>query len=169
MKVIMLDVDGVLNCSSTKEQVQGYTFVSDEKLELLKQLVDRTKAKVVLTSTWRHGWDDMDKELQNQDVDLFLALKDKLWDFGIELMDYTPITNGGMDRRGEEIDLWMKEWDGEPIESFVVLDDLNGCYLRPYSARLVRTSFTKGLLQKHVDLAVKILNNPLAEEKKEVP
>lgn len=169
MKLIALDVDGVLNATFTKERLDGFIFVSDCKLELLKQLIDRTGARVLLTSTWRQGWADMDTGLNTRDVKHFIALRDKLLEFGIELMDYTPITNVGTNRRGEEIDMWMKDWKGEPIESLVILDDLNGVYLRPYSNRLVRTSFTKGLLQKHVDLAVKILNKPLNNSKKEEP
>lgn len=169
MRLIGLDIDGVMNASFTKERLDGYIFVSDCKLELLKQLIDRTGARVLLTSTWRQGWADLDAGLNTRDVSHFIALRDKLLEFGIELMDYTPITNGGMNRRGEEIDMWFKSWKGEPIESLVLLDDLNGAYLRPYSNRLVRTSFTKGLLQKHVDMAVKILNKPLDNSKKEEP
>lgn len=169
MKLIALDIDGVLNASFTKERLDGFIFVSDCKIELLKQLVDRTGAKVLLTSTWRHGWADLDAGLDTRDAKHFVALRDKLLEFGIELMDYTPITNGAMNHRGEEIDMWMKSWEGEPIESMVLLDDLNGCYLRPYSSRLVRMSFTKGLLQKHVDLAVKMLNKPLENRKPEEP
>ncbi len=169
MKIIGLDVDGVLNATFTKERLDGFIFVSDCKLELLKQLIDRSNARVLLTSTWRQGWADMDAGLNTRDVNHFIALRDKLLEYGIELLDYTPITNGAMNRRGEEIDMWLKAWKGEPIESLVLLDDLNGCYLRPYSNRLVRTSFQKGLLQKHVDLAMKILEKPFSMNIEKVP
>lgn len=168
IKIIGLDVDGVLNASFTKERLDGYIFVSPCKLELLKQLIDRTGANVLLTSTWRHGWVDLEKGLNTRDAKHFVALRDKLLEFGIELLDHTPITNGSMNHRGEEIDMWLKSWKGEPIESLVLLDDLNGAYLRPYSNRLVRTSFTKGLLQKHVDMAVKILEKPFEYKNAEV-
>lgn len=82
-------------------------------------------------------------------------------------MDYTPITNGAMNRRGEEIGMWLESWEGEPIKSLVILDDQNGCYLRPFSNRLIRTSIMKGLEQKHVDLAVKMLEKPFEYKKKE--
>lgn len=169
IKIIGLDVDGVLNASFTKERLDGFIFVSPCKLELLKQLIDRTGARVLLTSTWRHGWVDVEKGLNTRDAAHFIALRDKLLEYGIELMDHTPVTNGSMNRRGEEIGMWLDSWDGEPIESLVLLDDLNGAYLRPFSNRLVRTSFTKGLLQKHVDMAVKILEKPFEYKKTEVP
>ncbi len=42
MKVIFLDIDGVLNTYYTKKEVAGYTFVEDEKVALLQDLVQRT-------------------------------------------------------------------------------------------------------------------------------
>ncbi|MFR1854625.1 MAG: HAD domain-containing protein, partial [Beduini sp.] len=56
MKIIILDIDGVLNCEYCKIKIDGVHFVMDEKIILLKQLVDRTGAKIVLSSTWRYGW-----------------------------------------------------------------------------------------------------------------
>lgn len=139
----------------------------DSKLELLKQIVERTGAKLVLSSTWRHGYYDLQNGINSVDASDYIALRDKFAEFGLEFIGHTPITNGSMNRRGEEIDMWLKAWDGEPIESICLLDDLNGCYLRPYSGRLVRTSASKGLLPKHVELAVKLLNKPLSGDKKE--
>lgn len=95
---------------------------------------------------------------QEREIRHFLALQEKLREFGLELMDYTPVINENFNRRGEEIDQWLKEWDGEPVESFVILDDLNGRYLRPHSSRLVRTSIMYGLLPKHIKAAIKILS-----------
>lgn len=46
---------------------------------------------------------------------------------------------------------------------------MNGRYLRPHSSRLVRTSMTKGLTQKHINMAIKILNTPLSTNIKEKP
>lgn len=140
----------------------------DEKIELLKQLADRTGAKIVLSSTWRYGWAYMDTRIPENDafrqreIRHFLALQEKLREFGLEFLDRTPVSTE--DDRGKEIDEWLRKWEGEPVESFVILDDLNGKYLRPHAGRLVRTSITKGLLQKHVELAVKILEKPYVEK-----
>ena len=49
MKVIFLDIDGVLNTNSDRE-------ISDDKLKLLSELVSKTGADVVLSSSWRYGW-----------------------------------------------------------------------------------------------------------------
>jgi hypothetical protein len=53
MKVIFLDIDGVLNCNTTPNP-RNFPYVVDKKLVVrLKKLLDRTGAKVVLTSSWR--------------------------------------------------------------------------------------------------------------------
>jgi hypothetical protein len=53
MKVLFLDIDGVLNCSKTRNP-RHFPYVVDQKLlARLRKLLDRTGAKVVLSSTWR--------------------------------------------------------------------------------------------------------------------
>jgi hypothetical protein len=53
MKVIFLDIDGVLNCSSTPNP-RKFPYVVDKRLlARLRRLLDRTGAKVVLSSSWR--------------------------------------------------------------------------------------------------------------------
>lgn len=159
MKLIFLDVDGVLNSLSTKAEIEGYTFVSDELIALLKQIVDATDAKIVLSSTWRRGWyckehvanpDSQDL----QDIRMFDALNAKLHAFGIELMSYTD----DFGRRGQEIDAWLRAWNGEPIESYVILDDMGGAEMRPHSRYLVQTSIGGGMNEKHAARAIKLLN-----------
>jgi len=53
MKVIFLDIDGVLNCATTRNP-RKFPYVVDRRLlGRFKRLLDRTHAKVVLTSSWR--------------------------------------------------------------------------------------------------------------------
>lgn len=159
MKVIFLDVDGVLNCITTKAKIDGYMFVDDEKVALLKEIIDHTGAKVVLSSSWRYGWYVTDHFEESRDSDLrdihmFEALRDKLLDFDIELLDYTD----DFSRRGEEISAWLKQWQGEPVESYVVLDDMASIEIQPHCKYLVQTSMTHGLQAKEVAQAIRILN-----------
>lgn len=158
MKLIFLDIDGVLNNDHTKERVAGYTFVDEDKIVLLKEILYQTGAKIVLSSTWRRGWYCYDnslyeKESDRQDIQLFEALKNKLLEFEIELMSYTE----DFGRRGVEIDKWLSDWKGEPIERFVILDDMSGAELQPHSHFLVQTGFRDGLMPKHVQKAIQIL------------
>ena len=53
-KIIALDIDGVLNCDTTKARSpSGYIGVSDKLIKRLKKIVDDTGAKIVLSSDWR--------------------------------------------------------------------------------------------------------------------
>src|SRR3977135_1046479 len=54
MKVIFLDIDGVLNCAKTPNPRKVPYIVDRRLLRRLERLVARTKAKVVLSSTWRY-------------------------------------------------------------------------------------------------------------------
>ena len=158
MKIIFLDVDGVLNNTSTQETFEEYYFVEDEKIELLRQLVVRTGAKIVLSSTWREGWYAKER-ISNPSpsylsaIRLFEALKQKLSEYGLELLSYTE----DFGTRGEEIDLWLKNWNGEPIESFVILDDMYPEELQLHQEKLVQTVESFGLTQEDVEKAVTML------------
>jgi hypothetical protein len=54
MKVIFLDIDGVLNCAKTSNPRKLPYIVDKKLLARLKRLLERTGAKVVLSSTWRY-------------------------------------------------------------------------------------------------------------------
>lgn len=140
MKVIFLDVDGVLNHGKQIEKIE------DDKIQLLKQIIDETGARIVLSSDWRFllGTDDEDMAL----------LQEKLKSIGTEIMSSTPDSKHGY--RGAEIYQWINEWQGETIDKFVILDDRDD--MKPYMNRLVQTSFNLGLQEKHVKRAIKLLN-----------
>jgi len=54
MKVIFTDIDGVLNCQRTPNP-RKFPYIVDQKLlARLHHIVKRSKAKVVLSSTWRY-------------------------------------------------------------------------------------------------------------------
>lgn len=157
MKIIFLDIDGVLNTHYTKELTSsGAVFVQDNKIEILKEIIDRTGAKVVLSSTWRKGWREMDFGMTDSSyIRDFIELRDKLLEFGIELYDKTPILDVFMRRRGEEIKAYL---DHHEVDGYVIIDDLSGKWLRPCSSHLLQTSESKGLEEKHIKIAERILN-----------
>ena len=157
MKIIFLDIDGVLNNVRTQEMFEDYIFISDDKILLLKELIDKTGAKVVLSSSWRKGWrfKDTNPRCANEDVRLFNALELKLKEYGITLISYT----GHFWNRGKEIEDWLNNWNGEKIESFVILDDMDSAEFAPNSDRLVQTDISTGLTEEKVQEAIKLLNN----------
>lgn len=110
MKVIFLDIDGVLNSDEyfdkiEKLNIQGIQSEIDvEKIKLLKRALDETGAKVVLSSSWRYT-----RKAQN--------LKELLANFEI-YTESTPYIHG---KRGLEIKQWLL--DNPEVEDFVILDD----------------------------------------------
>ena len=155
MKIIFLDIDGVLNNLYTKETFQGFVFLEDEKILLLKEIIEKTKAEIVLSSTWRKGWilKSENPYSSNEDVCLFEALEEKLAEYDIELMGCTE----EIGTRGEEITEWLENHK-EDVESYVILDDADESEFTGHENHLVTTSIEDGLTMKAVVEAVSILN-----------
>lgn len=162
MNVIFLDIDGVLNCNySTYEMTSTHSmFVQDNKIKILKEIIDRTDAKVVLSSTWRVGWKRLELGIKDNPIAIdFVELRDKLLEFGIELYDRTPKFDAIGRRRGDEIKAWL---DAHPeVDGCVIIDDLPGKYIRPCSRHLLQTSDFKGLLKKHIAVAERIMKRSI--------
>lgn len=115
MKIIFLDVDGVLNCRNTTEICMGFTGIEDRLVKQLQKIVKATGAKIVLVSSWRYSWEQSDKE--NQD-ELGTYLDRKLSKQGLYILDKTD--PHCLFARGRGIHEWL---NGRYVESFVILDD----------------------------------------------
>ena len=151
MKVIFLDVDGVLNSDeyikgTIKSNIQGIEkHVDVEKIKLLRQAIDQTNAKVVLTSSWRLT--KMAQEL----IKLLIT-------YGIYVNTTPYIRN----ERGLEIKQWLA--DNQNVEDFVILDDeIFDSYDEGLMKKLVKISngnghnFGEGLLPKDIGEIIKRL------------
>lgn len=155
MKIVFLDIDGVLNNRYTEENFEGFVFVSDEKILLLKEILDATGAELVLSSSWREGWirKESDVSAVGAEVWLFEALQEKLGEYGIELLDHT----GESGHRGEEISAWLECFGTKKIDAYVVLDDRDE-ELQEHSAHLVQTDLEDGLNERCVKRTIGLLN-----------
>ena len=140
MKVIFLDVDGVLNSAR-----DGYSInlENDYHFEMLKKIVDATDANIVLSSSWRIGFSVLSLPEKN--------LIERLEKYGMKIMDFTPCMTG---TRGDEIREWLS--NNGPVESFVILDD-EGDMAEFKETNLVKTNTSIGLQEKDVDKAIEIL------------
>ncbi len=159
MKVIFLDVDGVLNCCYSTESISGYTGIDDDKVERLKQIVDATGAEIVLSSSWRLG---VNKDNDSLDWAIEYLTK-KLNAYGLKIYDVTPVVSSYTTHRSEEIWSWLV--DHPDVDKYVILDDawLPDLYKYPeLNSRLVKTHYYRedgGLQAEHVDVCIKILND----------
>jgi hypothetical protein len=175
MKVIFLDIDGVMN--STEEMIALYnqygpsidnTLPSPTKCKLLKQLVDETGAKVVLSSSWRLSLNAIQKL-----IDLFETYNLVLSGFTCHEVESKKFKNtlyediepryqhtiGGfgtyIEDRGAEIAAWLL--DHPQVEKFIILDDEENDIRHWFPNNLIKTNMKFGLTEKEVANGIKIL------------
>jgi hypothetical protein len=103
MKVIFLDIDGVLNCEKTPNPRKLPYIVDKKLLARLKKLLARTNAKVVLSSSWR--------------CDPIGLLAAKHW--GVPFIDVSP--DRPESPRGAEMLKWLSQHP--KVKRFAVIDD----------------------------------------------
>ncbi len=154
MKLIFLDIDGVLNRNATREIApSGCTFIEDIFIARLKRICNHTGAHIVLSSSWREGWYAREAERDDPWVIAdYEALEAKLYGCGLSFYDYTPMHTPG--NRAAEILQYIEESAG--VEDYVILDDLR---LEGVEAHHVRTHPKHGLTDEDVIRAIAILNH----------
>ena len=147
-KIIFLDFDGVIITPRTK-----FLKFDPICIELLQDLINRSDAFIVVSSSWRIG-------------NTFRAMR-AMFD-GFDLFDkvigMTPVQNGEW-VRGQEIDEWLKEPKLASsqleldLQGFVILDDDSD--MEPHMDRLVLCEWDGGLTKELVEKAIKVLDIPV--------
>lgn len=144
---LFLDVDGVLNSNRYLSQTPGAYDKKDQAMAFdpeavarLEQVLVRTGAVIVVSSTWR----------------MFHTLEEIL-DFlhrrgapSAKIVGQTPCLTG---YRGAEIHAYLREHP--EVSQFAIVDDDGD--MEPYHHKLVKTSWEEGLLDEHVERLVKLL------------
>lgn len=130
MKVIFLDIDGVLNTNdniikqvneNNGKQSYQYQFNFDpQSMKNLQEIVLKSDAKIVVTSTWRlhFGVDYSDRDdYINYEKSFYRNMEE----YGIldSYIGITPRFCGEI--RGKEIQSWLNE--NEKVTHFLILDD----------------------------------------------
>jgi hypothetical protein len=169
MKVIFLDIDGVLNHElyyrwRHKEMSDGKPFeefrddygdhFSQDSVNNLQKILNETNAKIVISSTWRMSGLKIMLEMWNKrgmpgDI---VGVTPHFYH-----NDYSNLP------RGCEIDYWLDTCNC-PIESYVILDDDTDML---YKQRLhyVKINSWYGLTESNANKAIKILNKKTKQSK----
>lgn len=157
MKLLFLDIDGVLNSVSCHTKTfSGYLFVEDRLIQNLKTITDATGAKIVLSSTWRIGHYDIVNGDSNSEAAIdFSMLERRLKSFRLTILDYTRLSNDM--NRGGDIKDYLERWNVDKIDSFVIIDD-EASGLQLYTKNLVKTEYKYGLTKEDCEKAISILN-----------
>ena len=156
MKVIFLDIDGVLNTPKLLQKF-GWNFIDDILVALLARIVRETDSKIVLSSTWRI--EEHDKKLVAQ----------ALSRHGLEIFDVTPVINKTVNsaswdnwvnaseavrdswvKRSDEIQAWL---DGASVDKFAILDDVADAHIE---GSFFQTDEKRGLT---VEIAEKVIQH----------
>lgn len=150
MKVLFLDVDGVLNHHGTFKEQKIVLCLDDKCLDRLVEITTAVPdVKIVLSSTWRRS--------REAKAVVTKALRNR----GLRIFDSTPI-KFSLHSRGAEIRLWMAyhqdENPDDEITHFAILDD-DSDFDEAQQKHVVHTSMKAGLTDRHVDKAIKLLTH----------
>ena len=141
MKIVFLDIDGVLNTC------EGLSMGLDPRLvQELNVLIRRSGASVVVSSSWR--------------IAGLVRMRTMLREHGCvgPVSGVTPIL--GPVERGLEIQAWLDRCRWR-VSRFVILDDTdNMAHLRPH---LIQTDYRKGLTPDDVAAALAKLRATLPQ------
>jgi hypothetical protein len=145
MKVIFLDIDGVLNSQNFIHSFNGkweLHSVDPNAINVLNEIIKATNAKIVISSSWRIILD-------------LNEIKDILIENGFvgEIIGKTPIIRDNNRCRGDEINAYLEA--NPNIDKFIILDDDSD--MDNLIDRLVKTSYIDGLLPKHIEKAISLL------------
>lgn len=166
MKIIFLDIDGVLNTQNyiIKNHERILKFYKDyeveykdnfklhvdrlmldideEKLNILKDIVEKTNAKIVIISSWKS-------------LGVYDEVAKRLIEMGIPIIGKT---DDEIDGRGHGIYRYLNTHN---VIDYVILDDeIFSDYDENLLMHFVKTSFyTDGLTDKHAKKLIKMMNN----------
>lgn len=183
MKILFLDVDGVLNGYNrwtfiiiniskllhvpvgVMREVLKVFDVKEKYVKRLSKIIKKTGAKIVMSSSWRHGYWNTTYEEKYRDQK---RLHDLLQKYNLEVIDITPNSKNG--NREDEINQWLTDTK-LIIDRFVILDDESFDLQSFVGKELVKTSKViegnmihghpqedTGLKRRHVKQAIQILN-----------
>lgn len=140
IKVLFLDIDGVLNSRRTCEAfggplTGGFPHAFDEKnmtlfdhaaIGLIRKLCEKTDASIVLSSSWR----------------IIHSVHDCANGLDLPIFDRTPILNWSGRTRGDEIAAWLA--DHPEVTRYAIVDD-DSDMLAEQKQYFVQTAFQEGL------------------------
>jgi hypothetical protein len=153
MKIIFLDIDGVMNNLESlrfpRTKIDGskhsYSTAHPSCIEALNHLIAETEAWIVVSSTWRGIGVKMLRKI-------FSA-----WGIKGKTIGRTPDKGSSLwerPERGLEIAAWLKAHPD--VESFVILDD--GDDMAHLKQHLVQADYEVGLTMADAKRAIALLN-----------
>lgn len=154
MKILFLDIDGVLNSARyDREKATDSGNIDPSRLELVKEIIEKTEARIVLSSTWREHW-EKDPTLCDGDgteINRIFA------EHGLIIFDKTPVLPRNSSRAAE-IGAWLEEHPDVTV--YAILDDETFGWTEELTSHWVKTNHRigYGLEETHVARVIELLN-----------
>lgn len=161
MIIIFLDCDQVLNSdkylAGNKDDITTDNYPIEEVIKKqlnpqnvknLNKILSVTGANVVLCSSWR-------KFVSLEQLCDGLNKNGMKKQFNERFISKTPISG----KKSDEINKWLKEWDGDKVDKFAVVDNDNGKYndLKSFGNNFFNVNPEKGLTPKKSDKIINFL------------
>lgn len=143
MKVIFLDIDGVMTSNALNEEIKSSTLTypfSKSCVSALNEILTTNRVRIILTSSWRTVF-DAEKQC------IVFA------ENGVCQMPYGQTKDIRYESRSSEIQIYLKEKPN--IEQYVILDDM---LIEGFDDHFVWIDPSTGLTAAHVDKVQRILN-----------
>lgn len=190
MKIIFLDIDGVLNheewyCSdrahkaylaTNETDIKAYNF-DPESWKWIQKIIDETGAKIVLSSSWRSY--DLASTIEKYKDTAFKPIIDNLVGVtpctmsrnrGEEINRFFVIVNGNITQNLPQSIEWLKKHPletlsakGEKIDQYVILDD-DTDVLDEQKPHFVHIDCWNGITKEDYQKALSILNDVTIRE-----
>lgn len=147
--IVFLDIDGVLNNQELCRKPGGRERFSPEAVEALREILETTGARIVLSSSWR-------TDIAHRIEPTFRA--NGLGDMFGRIIAHTPVIPDAPEEtcRADEIDQWITS-NPQYQDRFVVVDD-DPCIKASFPGRHVLTNDETGLTRADAIKAIGILS-----------
>ncbi len=168
MKVLFLDIDGVLNSGNhfnvivlAKEKGEHHisegkvpddlkhnaTHLDPDAIQLLNRIVEEANCEIVISSSWR-------KLFHIGEICTMLNASGFL--HSDRIIGKTPVSKTTF-LRGGEIRIWLDAF-GDGVNNFVIVDD-DSDMLPEQFPRFVKTDFEEGLTPERADKIIELFNS----------
>lgn len=167
MNYIFLDIDGVLNS-------QKYVLKTDKKKDIpriernfdqraikrLGKICKQNHAQVILSSSWRYGFN---KIMEHDQEDVYSSTLNKYFKkYDIKIIERTTLEH--MDR-GAQINKYIREHLRYADNYLIIDDEIKDIIVYIAKDKVVKTQFKTGLLYKHVRQCRKIFKRQQRQKK----
>ena len=165
MKVIFLDIDGVLNMygSSCRTFMKDYgQHIEPHLVQRLNYIVEQTECKIVISSSWRSDMEDLKKQLEEQGFKYWCQVIGKTCHCKVkdESLPYPRTRDNYLyNDRGEQILDYVKRHNLHLHKWLMVDDEISDSVEYMSMDHIVQTDYNEGMLHKDAIEIISRLNN----------